>query len=100
MDDCVFVKFNQYTDKLANITTNITDSKSITSFDKSHAWDVQKLVAKIHNTMGSMDMSKLNYDAFGESYEKMMADELGNSSKRYGQYFTKRDMDNILLKEI
>lgn len=99
-DDCIFVRFNQYTDKLTNITNNITDSKNITSFNSSHAWDVQKLVAKIHTTIGNMDMSKLNYDAFGEAYEKMMADELGNSSKRYGQYFTRRDLIDLVIKEL
>ena len=99
-DDCIFVRFNQYTDKLTNITNNITDSKNITSFDSSHAWDVQKLVAKIHTTIGNIDMSKLNYDAFGEAYEKMMADELGNSSKRYGQYFTRRDLIDLVIKEL
>ena len=99
-DDCIFVRFNQYTDKLTNITNNITDSKNITSFDSSHAWDIQKLVAKIHTTIGNIDMSKLNYDAFGEAYEKMMADELGNSSKRYGQYFTRRDLIDLVIKEL
>ena len=29
-------------------------------------------------------MIHFNYDAFGEAYEKMIADELGNGSKRYG----------------
>lgn len=99
-DDCVFVRFNQHTDKLTSITNNITDSKNITSFDSTHAWDIQKLVAKIHTTIGNLDMSKLNYDAFGEAYEKMMTDELGNSSKRYGQHFTRRDLIDLIIKEL
>ncbi len=99
-DDCIFVRFNLYTDKLTNITTNITDSKNLTSFNSMHALDVQKLVEKIHKTMGNIDLTKLNYDAFGEAYEKMMADELGNSSKRYGQYFTRRDLIDFIIEEL
>ena len=30
----------------------------------------------------------------------MVADELGNGSKRYGQYFTRRDLIELVLDEL
>lgn len=58
------------------------------------------VIIKIHETFKDIDLNNFNYDAFGEAYEKMIADELGNSSKRYGQYFTKRDLINFIINEL
>ncbi len=98
--DSIILRFNKYTDKLSNITMNVNDVHTVTSFTKQHCEDVRKLIMKIHEQMANINMSKLDYDAFGEAYEKMLANELGNGSKRYGQYFTRRDLIDLIIKEL
>ena len=87
--DCVFVRFNKCTNSLFKLTSNTMSESSLTQFNSTHSVDVRNLVIKIHETFGGINLNKLNYDAFGDGYEKMLADELGNGSKRYGQYFTR-----------
>jgi type I restriction-modification system DNA methylase subunit len=98
--ECIIVRFNKHTESLHCITGNSVDTKTLTCFELKHAEDVQLLIKKIHETFIEIDFSEFNYDAFGEGYEKMMADELGNSSKRYGQYFTRRDLIDLVLDEL
>jgi len=99
--ECVLVRFNSYTSEhLSRITKNTNDKKTLTSFDSIHAKDVQQLIIKIYETFNTIESTIFNYDAFGEAYEKMVADELGNSSKRYGQYFTKRDLIELIINEL
>lgn len=98
--ECIIVRFNKYTDQLNKLTDNINDFKTITTFDKSHSDDVQKLIIKIHETFDNIDMKTFNYDAFGNAYEKIIAEELGNNSKRNGQYFTKRDLIELIINEL
>lgn len=98
--ECVIVRFNKYTTQLNKLTDNINDFKTITTFDKSHSDDVQKLIIKIHETFDNIDMKTFNYDAFGNAYEKIIAEELGNNSKRNGQYFTKRELIELIINEL
>lgn len=98
--ECVIYRFNKYTDYLSHVVKNVTSVNSYTTFTQAHASDVQQLIIKIHNTFQNIDLNHFEYDAFGEAYEKMIADELGNSSKRHGQYFTKRDLINIVIDEL
>ena len=77
--ECVIHRFNKYTKNLNKLTDNIIDTKTITSFTKDHCYDVQKLVAKINTTFGDIDIDHFKYNAFGDAYEKMIVDELGNS---------------------
>ena len=80
--ECVIHRFNKYTKDLNKLTDNVIDIKTLTSFTKEHIYDVQKLIMKIQETFGDIDIEHFNYDAFGDAYEKMIADELGNGSKR------------------
>jgi type I restriction-modification system DNA methylase subunit len=98
--ECIIVRFNKYTTQLNKLTDNINDFKTITTFDKSHSDDVQKLIIKIHETFDNIDMKTFNYDAFGNAYEKIIAEELGNNSKRNGQYFTKRELIELIINEL
>jgi type I restriction-modification system DNA methylase subunit len=98
--ECIIVRFNKYTTQLNKLTDNINDFKTITTFDKSHSDDVQKLIIKIHETFDNIDMTTFNYDAFGNAYEKIIAEELGNNSKRNGQYFTKRELIELIINEL
>jgi type I restriction-modification system DNA methylase subunit len=98
--ECVIVRFNKYTDFLSHVTKNTNDSKTLTSFLPIHARDVQKLIIKIHETFENIDLNSFSYDAFGEAYEKMMSDELGNGSKRNGQHFTKRSLIKLIIDEL
>lgn len=98
--ECVIVRFNKYTTQLNKLTDNINDFKTITTFDKSHSDDVQKLIIKINETFDNIDMKTFNYDAFGNAYEKIIAEELGNNSKRNGQYFTKRELIELIINEL
>ena len=98
--ECIIVRFNKYTTQLNKLTDNINDFKTITTFDKSHSDDVQKLIIKIHETFDNIDMNTFNYDAFGNAYEKIIAEELGNNSKRNGQYFTKRELIELIINEL
>jgi len=98
--ECVIVRFNKHTESLHSITGNANDTKTLTSFEIKHARDVQLLVKKIHEAFINTDFDNFDYDAFGEAYEKMVADELGNGSKRYGQYFTRRDLIELVLDEL
>ena len=102
--DCIIYRFNNFASKnekkISKITHNVIDYKSITSFDKSHSSDIFKLVIKIHETFGNIDIATFKYDAFGEAYERMIADELGNGSKRCGQFFTKRDLIKLIIDEL
>jgi type I restriction-modification system DNA methylase subunit len=98
--ECIIIRFNKYTDKLANLTTNITYSNAITTFSASHASDVLELISKIHETFKDINLDHFNYDAFGQAYERMLSDELGNNSKRYGQYFTKRQIIDLIINEL
>ena len=98
--ECIIHRFNKYTKNLNKLTDNIIDVKTLTSFTSDHCRDVQKLVIKIQETFGDVDIVNFTYDAFGEAYEKMIADELGNDSKRNGQYFTKRDLIKLIITEL
>ena len=98
--ECVIVRFNRYTDFLSHVTKNTNDSKTLTSFLPIHSNDVQKLIIKIHETFENIDLTSFSYDAFGEAYEKMMSDELGNGSKRNGQHFTKRSLIKLIIDEL
>jgi len=98
--ECVIHRFNKYTKELNKLTDNIIDVKTLTSFTKEHKLDVQKLVTKIQETFGDIDIENFTYDAFGDAYEKMITDELGNGSKRNGQYFTKRDLIKYIINEL
>lgn len=98
--ECVIHRFNKYTKELNKLTDNIIDVKTLTTFTKEHKLDVQKLVIKIQETFGDIDIEHFTYDAFGDAYEKMIADELGNGSKRNGQYFTKRDLIKYIINEL
>ncbi len=98
--ECVIHRFNKYTKTLNKLTDNVIDVKSLTSFTKEHIYDVQKLVIKIQETFGDIDIEHFTYDAFGNAYEKMIADELGNGSKRNGQYFTKRELIKYIIDEL
>ena len=98
--ECIIHRFNKYTKNLNKLTDNIIDVKTLTSFTRDHCRDVQKLVIKIQETFGDVDIVNFTYDAFGEAYEKMIADELGNDSKRNGQYFTKRDLIKLIITEL
>lgn len=98
--ECIIVRFNKHTENLHSITGNSITNKAITCFEPNHAQDVQLLIQKIHETFINVDYNKFDYDAFGEAYEKMMADELGNGSKRYGQYFTRRDVIEYIINEL
>jgi type I restriction-modification system DNA methylase subunit len=98
--ECIIIRFNKYTDKLANLTTNITYSNAITTFSVSHSQDVLELVSKIHETFKDINIEHFNYDTFGKAYEQMLSDELGNNSKRYGQYFTKRQIIELIINEL
>ena len=98
--ECVIHRFNKYTKNLNKLTDNVIDVKSLTSFTKEHIYDVQKLIAKIQETFGDIDIEHFSYDAFGDAYEKMIADELGNGSKRNGQYFTKRELIKYIIDEL
>lgn len=96
--ECILVRFNYYTDGLSHATKNISDNKTLTSFESKHAIDVQNLIIKIHESFKDIDLNKFGYDAFGEAYEKVMTDEIG--TKRYGQYFTKRDLIDLIIDEL
>jgi type I restriction enzyme S subunit len=98
--ECIIVRFNKYTDSLCKLTDNINDITSLTSFTSDHCFDIQKLIIKIYETFDGIDMEHFNYDAFGNAYEKMMTDELGNGSKRSGQYFTRRDLIDLINNEL
>ena len=98
--DCIIVRFNKYTNHLSNATNNATDNKTITSFDSRHAYDVQQLIAKIHESFALVDLNDFDYDAFGDAYEKIVADELCNKSKRNGQYYTKRDLIDLIIEKL
>jgi len=99
-NECIIHRFNKYTKDLNKLTDNVIDVKTFTSFTNHHRSDVQKLVSKIQETFGDIDIEHFTYDAFGEAYEKMIADELGNNSKRSGQYFTKRDLIKYIIDEL
>ena len=88
--ECVIVRFNRYTQNLRKLTANIDNFRTVTTFTKDHYMDVQKLVIKIQESFDGVDIDHFDYDAFGNAYEQMLADELGNGSKRNGQYFTHR----------
>ena len=96
--ECVIHRFNMYTSNLCKLTDDVKNT--ITTFNKTHSIDVQKLVTKIQETFQQIDIKHFNYDAFGDAYEKMLADELGNQSKRNGQYFTKRNLIEIIINEL
>lgn len=96
--ECILVRFNYYTNGLSHATKNTTDNKTLTSFESKHAIDVQNLIIKIHESFKDIDLNKFGYDAFGEAYEKVMTDEIG--TKRYGQYFTKRDLIDLIIDEL
>jgi len=98
--ECIIVRFNKHTDSLCKLTDNINDITTLTSFTPNHCFDIQELIIKIHETFDGVDMDHFNYDAFGNAYEKMMTDELGNSSKRNGQYFTRRDVIGLIIDEL
>ena len=98
--ECIIERFGKYTKNLHRLTDNIIDIKTITSFTKHHCRDVQKLVSKIHEIFNNVDINTFTYDAFGNAYEKMIADELSNSSKRNGQYFTKRELISYIINEL
>lgn len=98
--ECIIHRFNKYTINLNKLTDNVIDVKTLTSFTKDHIYDVQKLIIKIQETFGDIDIEHFTYDAFGDAYEKMIADELGNGSKRNGQYFTKRDLIKYIINEL
>jgi len=98
--DCIIYRFNNFKSKISKITENIIDYKNITTFNSNHCYDVLNLVIKIHETFGTIDISTFKYDAFGEAYEKMIADELGSGSKRFGQFFTKRDLIKLIINEL
>lgn len=99
-NECIIHRFNKYTKNLSKLADNINDVKTLTSFTKEHSSDVQKLVIKIHDAFGIIDMEHFTYDAFGNAYEKMLTDELGNTAKRGGQHFTKRDLIKYIIKEL
>ena len=99
-EECIIIRFNSITDNLNRATKNTNDSKTLTSFDKTHSKDIQLIIKKIHETFQNTNIDDFDYDAFGDAYEKMIADELGNSSKRYGQYFTKRDLISLIINEL
>jgi hypothetical protein len=82
--ECVIHRFNKYTKNLNKLTDNIIDVKTITSFTRDHAYDIQQLVTLIHTTFGDNDIDNFSYDAFGDAYEQMLADEIGTGSKRNG----------------
>ena len=98
--ECVVVRFNRYTENLRKLTCNIETYKTVTTFEKNHYRDVQQLVVKIQENFADADMENFEYDAFGEAYERMLADEFGNGSKRNGQYFTRRDLIKLVVKEL
>ena len=98
--ECVMVRFNRYTENLSKLTKNSENFRLITSFTRDHYLDVQKIVIKIQETFKDIDMDHFTYDAFGDAYEKMLADELGNGSKRNGQFFTKRDLIKLIVDEL
>lgn len=98
--ECIIVRFNRYAENISKATKHLDNFRIITSFTRDHFLDVQKLIIKIQETFNDIDIELFDYDAFGNAYEKMLADELGNGSKRNGQYFTKRDLIKLIVDEL
>ena len=78
---------------------NIAEDENISQFTKTHKMDIVNLIIKIHEVFGDKNISDVDFDAFGEGYEKYTADEV-MSAKSWGQYFTRRDVIDIITEEI
>ena len=88
-----------YNRKLSYIINFKDKHERISMFSLKHKYDVVKLIIKIHNMFGNKKISSFDYDAFGEGYEKYTADEV-MKAKSWGQYFTRRDVIDIIVNEI
>jgi type I restriction-modification system DNA methylase subunit len=88
-----------YNDGMNNIVNFKEKHEKISNFSIDHRYDIVKLIIKIHKTFGSEKLTEMDYDAFGEGYEKYTADEV-MKAKSWGQYFTRRDVIDIIIDEI
>jgi type I restriction-modification system DNA methylase subunit len=88
-----------YNDGMNDIVNFKEKHEKISNFSCDHRYDIVKLIIKIHKTFGSDKLSEMDYDAFGEGYEKYTADEV-MKAKSWGQYFTRRDVIDIIIDEI
>jgi type I restriction-modification system DNA methylase subunit len=71
----------------------------VTRFSPKHREDIRKMIIKIRDQFKDVNFESFDYDAFGEAYEKFKADDVGNSGKRTGQYFTNRQVINYIIME-
>jgi len=91
-DSQYFNFFEKAYDKNKTVFTNVKDTYAIA---------IQKMIAKIYEEMKDFDHSSINFDAFGDGYEKYSGLLEGNSTKsRTGQYFTNRQVINTIIEEI
>ena len=95
---CVLRRF-LHQDDFYNIAEGESKHENISQFTIKHKMDIVNLIIKIHEIFGDKEISDVDFDAFGEGYEKYTADEV-MSAKSWGQYFTRRDVIDIIVEEI
>jgi type I restriction-modification system DNA methylase subunit len=95
---CVMGRF-MHNDDFYNVISGESKPDNITQFTKNHAIDIVNLIIKIHKNFENKVLTEFDYDAFGEGYEKYTADEV-MSAKSWGQYFTRRDVIEMIVNEI
>ena len=95
---CVMGRF-LHNDEFYNMISGESKPDNISSFTRNHAFDIMNLIIKIHKTFENREISEFDFDAFGEGYEKYTADEV-MKSKTWGQYFTRRDVIDLIVEEI
>ena len=94
---CVFKRLKEH-----EITKKYVDSEinKLSRFTDKHGDDIRNLIIKIQEAFKDVDVKTFKFDAFGEAYEQFKVDEVGNSGKNSGQYFTRRDLVEFIIKEI
>ncbi len=94
---CVFKRLKEH-----EITRKYVDSEinKLSRFTDKHGDDIRNLIVKIQESFKDVDVKTFKFDAFGEAYEQFKVDEVGNSGKNSGQYFTRRDLVEFIIKEI
>jgi type I restriction-modification system DNA methylase subunit/restriction endonuclease S subunit len=65
-----------------------------------HSKDLRNVFVKIHNAFEEVSLDEAQFDALGDAYEQMMADEVGNKGKRTGQYFTAHTVRSLVVDEL
>ena len=95
---CIMGRF-LHNEEFYNIAEGERRQDNITQFTRNHKFDIMNLIIRIHETFGNKQFTDMDFDAFGEGYEKYTADEV-MSAKSWGQYFTRRDVIDLIVHEI